>query len=66
MEKIDIDHPTLTHMLGYLTAKQWADALRTKSVDPDTAYKLIKIQDEKYYHCNNRLHDEVEEELNPT
>jgi len=49
MKEIGLDHPTLTHMLGYLTVAKWADAIRNKSVNIDLAYELLKIQDDKYH-----------------
>ena len=59
-----IDGYTLTHMLGYLTPKQWADALSIDSDDLPLNYndiwKLIRIQEEVY---NFNLKDDVRKEL---
>ena len=58
MEGIELDHPTLTHMLGYLTVAKWADAIRNKNVNIDIAYELLKIQDYMYH---GNMVDDVKE-----
>jgi hypothetical protein len=56
--EVELDHPTLTHMLGYLTVAKWADAIRQKSVNVDLAYAFLKIQDERYH---GNMVDEVKQ-----
>jgi hypothetical protein len=46
--RIEFDHPTITHLLGYLTEGKWADAIRNKSVNIDVAWELLRIQDKQY------------------
>lgn len=41
MPEIELDHPTLTHLLGYLTARQWTDAIRQNNVTT-IAWELLK------------------------
>ena len=60
MDRIEIDDPELTHMLGYLTTEKWADAVRQHIVSKETAFKFIDIQDGKY---GGNLHTELEELL---
>ncbi len=57
---IDMDDGTVTHMLGYLTVEQWADAIRNHSVDESKAMRLLAIQDEQY---GGHVKSDVEEEL---
>jgi hypothetical protein len=47
--QIDLDHPTLTHLFGYLTEEKWADAIRGKNVDSNIAWELLRIQDNRYH-----------------
>jgi len=56
--EVELDHPTLTQMLGYLTVAKWADAIRQGSVNVDLAYALLKIQDDRYH---GNMVDEVKE-----
>lgn len=61
--EIDLDDATLTHLLGYLTAKQWADALKNAEGNaPWTAliWYLIETQDKAY---DSNMKDEVKELL---
>ena len=60
MERIELDDPELTHMLGYLTTDKWADAVRQDIVSKETAFKFIDIQDGKY---GGNLREELEELL---
>jgi hypothetical protein len=46
---IEIDHPTLTHMCGYIRVGQWASAIRNKEVNENIAYELLRIQDRAYH-----------------
>lgn len=48
MPEIELDHPTLTHLLGYLTARQWTDAIRQNNVTT-IAWELLKIQDRAWH-----------------
>lgn len=57
-ESIELDHRTLTHMLGYLTIAKWADAIRQKDVNANIAYELLEIQDRQY---NGNMADDVKE-----
>jgi len=36
---IELDHPTLSHLLGYLTEEKWADAIRGNNVNNDIAWE---------------------------
>lgn len=45
---MEFDHPTITHLLGYLDESKWADAIRGKNVNPDIAWELLRIQDQRY------------------
>lgn len=46
---IDVDNYTLTHMLGYLDAKKWRDALKNNpELDKELIKRLIDIQDKQY------------------
>ena len=47
--EVDLDHPTLTHLLGYLDESKWADAIRGKNVNVDMTWELLRIQDERYH-----------------
>jgi hypothetical protein len=58
---IEIDHPTLTHMLGYLNVNKWVSAIRNKEVNIDIAWELLRIQDRAYHGC---MVEEVEELVN--
>jgi hypothetical protein len=58
MTEIELDNPTLTHMLGYLTVAKWVDAIRNKNVNIKLAYELLRIQD-AVYHGN--MVDDVKE-----
>lgn len=40
--------PTLIHLLGYLTPKQWKSALKDSMLDTDMIKRLIKIQEDAY------------------
>jgi hypothetical protein len=55
---VELDHPTLIHMLGHLSVRKWADAIRNKEVDVDLAYQLLKIQDDRYH---GNMVDDVKE-----
>jgi len=55
---IELDHPTLSHLLGYLTEEKWADAIRGKHVNIDIAWELLRIQDQRY---NGSMFDAVKE-----
>jgi len=56
--EIDLDHPTLSHLLGYLSVRQWVDAIRQRNVNIEIAYELLKIQD-RAWHGN--MVDDVKE-----
>jgi len=56
--EIEIDHPTLTHLIGYLNVSQWADAIRGKLVNTDIAWELLRVQDQRY---GGSMIDEVKE-----
>lgn len=61
--EISLDDATLTHLLGYLTVKQWTDALRNaEGKAPWTAliWYLIELQDKAY---DTSMKAEVEELL---
>jgi hypothetical protein len=61
--EISLDDATLTHLLGYLSAKQWVDALKNaKGKAPWTAliWYLIEQQDEAW---GGHMKDEVKELL---
>lgn len=62
MKGIEIDDSTLTHLLGYLTARQWAIALKSC---PYTAliFALIREQDKKCLGKSHKLEREVNELL---
>jgi len=63
-EKIYKDEPALTHMLGYLDAKKWADALKSQpSSRHALIWELIRIQDKTYNDSDYRLENEVKELL---
>lgn len=55
---IDKEDTTLTHLLGYLRPKHWADALKYEELDKDLIKELIKIQEDRY--CYELMSD-VEE-----
>jgi formiminotetrahydrofolate cyclodeaminase len=55
---IELDHPTITHLLGYLTEEKWADAIRQKSVNVNIAWELLRIQDQRY---NGNMTEQVKE-----
>lgn len=61
METLETDDGTLTHLLGYLSAKQWADALKTCTYTA-LIWVLIRQQD-KAYNEGHALEDEVTELL---
>lgn len=47
--KIDVDNDTVTHMLGYLSARKWADAIENyPELDHNLIQKLVKSQTEAY------------------
>ena len=48
MITVEKDNETVTHMLGYLTPEQWADALKNGDLDNLLVRELIKIQEEVY------------------
>ena len=50
----------ITILLGYLTEKQWADAINNNGVDKDLAFSLIKKQEDAY---GGNLLEEVQERL---
>jgi transcription initiation factor IIE alpha subunit len=50
------DNATVTHLLGYLTAKQWVSALNDKDTDTTLIWQLIYVQDEAY---NGHMLEEV-------
>ncbi len=54
--KISKENISLIRLLGYLTEKQWADAINNLDVDKDLAFDLIRIQDERY---NGNLEENV-------
>lgn len=56
--QIELDHPTITNLLGYLTIGKWADAIRQKNVNVDIAWELLRIQDNTYH---GNMVDEVKE-----
>ncbi len=45
---ITTDDHTLTYLLGYLTAEQWADALEFNRVSEELIYSLMEEQDKLY------------------
>jgi hypothetical protein len=47
--EVDLDHPTISHLLGYLTEEKWADAIRGKHVNIDMTWELLRIQDDRYH-----------------
>jgi len=55
---IEIDHPTLIHLFGYLEVKHWASAIRNKNVNEEIAWELLRIQDRAYHGC---MVEDVEE-----
>jgi hypothetical protein len=55
------DDPTLTHLLGYLTPKQWKDALNDSCLDKDMIKRLIKIQEDAYCYNLTRQMEEAKE-----
>ena len=55
---LEVAHPTLTHLLGYLNVSQWADAIRGKLVNTDIAWELLRVQDQRY---GGSMRDEVKE-----
>jgi hypothetical protein len=57
------DDPYITHMLGYLSPEQWAEAISSKSVDKDWAARMMEIQEEEY---NFDLISDVIRELGPS
>lgn len=46
--EIPLDNETLTHLLGYLSEKEWKDALKDENCDDSLIEDLMKIQDDKY------------------
>jgi len=56
--QIELDHPTLTHLLGYITEGKWADAIRRQAVNVDIAWELLRIQDNAY---NGNMVESVKE-----
>jgi len=50
----------ITILLGYLTEKQWADAINNYGVDKDLAFSLIEKQEEAY---GGNLLEDVQERL---
>jgi len=51
--QIEFDHPTITHLLGFLDESRWANAIRNKDVNIEIAWELLRIQD-SVYHGNMR------------
>jgi len=39
---------TITHLLGYLTKKQWMDAIKNYNVDKKKIKELLKDQENAY------------------
>lgn len=39
---------TVTHLLGYLTPKQWADAMKDDTLDQELIQELIEKQEDTY------------------
>lgn len=50
----------IIHMLGYLEAKHWADAIKTHGFDKENVFELMKYVEKEY---NIDLKSEVEEIL---
>jgi hypothetical protein len=48
MNGIKPDDRTLTYLLGYLTPKQWAEAIEIKEHDKTLIYDLIQQQENTY------------------
>ena len=51
------DNFTVKHLLGYLTPKQWADALKDDKTDKTLIWQLIEIQEQSY---GGNIKEEVE------
>ena len=47
--RIEFDHPTITHLLGFLPECKWASAIRNKEVNVEIAWELLRIQDNMYH-----------------
>jgi len=58
--EIEIENETLTHLLGYLSPKQWVDVIKYHKLDKDLVMNLIKIQDSIY---KTRLEETVKDLL---
>jgi len=56
---LDMDN-AIIHMLGYLEAKHWADAIVTHGFSKEEIFKLMEYVEKKY---NIDLKSEVEEEI---
>lgn len=61
IDKIEIDHPTLTHLFGYLDVFQWVNAIKNGEVNVDIVWELLKIQDRAY---KGRMFEHVSEVIN--
>jgi len=61
--EVELDHPTITHLLGYLTEDKWADAIRGKNVNADMTWELLRIQDQRY---GGSMKDAVKEIIDMT
>ncbi|RLF49947.1 MAG: hypothetical protein DRN19_05320 [Thermoplasmata archaeon] len=57
---IYVDDDLIIHMLGYLEAKHWADAICTHGYPKEDVFELMEYVEERY---NIDLKSEVEEIL---
>lgn len=60
--KIEINNPTITHLLGYLRPKHWADTIVEYKAEVNQALlkELIRIQEKTY---GFELAEDVNEEI---
>lgn len=57
---VNVDKNLIIHMLGYLEAKHWADAIHTHGYSKDKVFELMRYVEERY---DMDLKSEVEEIL---
>jgi hypothetical protein len=62
MKEIMLDNKTITHLLGYLKAEQWDDAIKNyaDTIDLELLWKLVDIQGITYCYNLRTAIEEVE------
>lgn len=58
---INLDDDTLIYMLGYITPKQWVDALSCEDLDKEIINNLLAAVDNRYKGIKAEVDDKIKE-----